>query len=254
MQFSVSNDGVAFRYTFPESSATLHKIQSEASSFSFPAETKAWLQPVAVARSGWASTNPSYEEIYEKDIALGTPSPTGAGWIYPALFHTPDAWVLISETGLTRNYSGTRLQSTWRSPEYTVVLPDPLEHFQNGAVAPSNAAVDDAVAHRRDRRSRRRSLESTLGTDLAEKPSGSDQRSTRTGPANRPGAGRCSATIKTDYETQKRFIDYAAEMGWAYTLVDALWDTQIGYDRLKELVDYAAHEECPHSGLVQLRR
>jgi len=28
-------------------------------------------------------------------------------------------------------------------------------------------------------------------------------------------------------------------MGWRYTLVDALWDTQIGYDRIQELVDYA---------------
>ena len=38
---------------------------------------------------------------------------------------------------------------------------------------------------------------------------------------------------------QKRFIDYAADMRWQYTLVDALWDTQIGWDKLKELVDYA---------------
>jgi len=38
---------------------------------------------------------------------------------------------------------------------------------------------------------------------------------------------------------QKRFIDYAADMGWRYTLIDALWDEQIGYERLEELVDYA---------------
>jgi hypothetical protein len=37
---------------------------------------------------------------------------------------------------------------------------------------------------------------------------------------------------------QKRFIDYAAEMGWQYTLVDSAWDRQIGYDGLKELVEY----------------
>ena len=38
---------------------------------------------------------------------------------------------------------------------------------------------------------------------------------------------------------QKRFIDYAADMGWRYCLIDALWDKQIGYDKIKELVDYA---------------
>ena len=39
-------------------------------------------------------------------------------------------------------------------------------------------------------------------------------------------------------KVQKRFIDYAAEMGWQYTLVDSAWDRQIGYDGLKELVEY----------------
>jgi alpha-glucosidase len=38
---------------------------------------------------------------------------------------------------------------------------------------------------------------------------------------------------------QKRFVDYAAEMGWRYCLVDALWDKQIGYEKIQELVDYA---------------
>ncbi|HKE93952.1 MAG TPA: glycoside hydrolase family 97 catalytic domain-containing protein [Povalibacter sp.] len=238
IQFSVSNDGVAFRYAFPDSGTTVHSLESEASSFVFPAATRAWLQPIAVAKSGWSSTNPSYEEIYDRDIPLGSPSPTGAGWIYPALFHTPDAWVLISETGLTRNYSGTRLQSTWRSPEYRIVFPDALEHFQNGAVAPRHTlpwttpwrviVVGDLKTL----------VESTLGTDLAEKPSGKISVQ-----ANGPGKASWSWPLlgddQTNYETQKRFIDYAADMGWSYTLVDALWDKQIGYEKLKELVDYA---------------
>ena len=43
----------------------------------------------------------------------------------------------------------------------------------------------------------------------------------------------------TTFDVQKRFIDYAASMRWQYTLVDALWDTQIGYEKLQELIDYA---------------
>ena len=34
-------------------------------------------------------------------------------------------------------------------------------------------------------------------------------------------------------------IDLASEMGYEYTLVDALWDTQIGRDRIEELSKYA---------------
>jgi hypothetical protein len=44
----------------------------------------------------------------------------------------------------------------------------------------------------------------------------------------------------TVYAVQKRFIDYAADMRWQYTLIDGLWDTQIGFEKMKELIDYAA--------------
>ena len=43
----------------------------------------------------------------------------------------------------------------------------------------------------------------------------------------------------TNAEVQRQFIDYAADMGWRYTLVDALWDTQIGYPKIAELAAYA---------------
>ena len=39
---------------------------------------------------------------------------------------------------------------------------------------------------------------------------------------------------------QKQFIDYAADMRWDYTLIDADWDRKIGYDKVKQLADYAA--------------
>jgi hypothetical protein len=238
IQFQVSNSGVAFRYHFPGSDGAMHYVESEASTFNLPSDTHAWLQPIAVARSGWSSTNPSYEEIWNKDIPAGTPSPSGAGWVYPALFNSGDTWVLISETGLTRNYSGTRLQSTWRSPEYRIVFPDPLENFENGPVNPQHTLPWTTPWRIIVIGDLKTIVESTLGTDLAAKPEGRTPT-----PMNAPGKASWSWPLlgdaRTEYDTQKRFIDYAARMGWQYTLVDALWDTQIGYDKLKELVDYA---------------
>ena len=38
---------------------------------------------------------------------------------------------------------------------------------------------------------------------------------------------------------QVQFIDLAAAMGYEYCLVDALWDTQIGRDKMVELSRYA---------------
>jgi hypothetical protein len=236
--FQVSNDAVAFRYYFPEKREQVHRIRAEASSFRFLPETRAWLQPIAVAKSGWSETNPSYEEIYEKDIIVGTPSPTGAGWVFPALFRSGETWLLLSETGLARNYAGARLQSHWRSAEYTIAFPSPLEGTLGGPVNPESTlpwltpwrliVIGELATI----------VESTLGTDLADKPAVGAHT-----PADAPGKASWSWPLlgdaQTSYETQKRFIDYAAQMGWRYTLVDALWDQQIGYEKLEELVDYA---------------
>ncbi|MCC8087900.1 MAG: glycoside hydrolase family 97 catalytic domain-containing protein [Rikenellaceae bacterium] len=38
---------------------------------------------------------------------------------------------------------------------------------------------------------------------------------------------------------QKRYIDMAERLGWEYLLIDALWDTQIGREKIAELAEYA---------------
>ncbi len=236
--FQVSNDGVAFRYHFPETDATVHRLLEETSSFNFPPGTLTWLQPIAAAKTGWSETNPSYEEIYEREWIAGTPSPTGAGWVYPGLFRSGDTWLLVSEAGLGRNYAGTRLRGTWRSTEYRVGFPDPLEHFQNGPVNPESTLPWQTPWRLIVVGDLRTIVESTLGTDLADVPA-------RDATVPGPGPGKASwswpllGDAQTTFDVQKRFIDYAADMGWRYTLVDSMWDQQIGDAKLKELVDYA---------------
>ena len=41
-----------------------------------------------------------------------------------------------------------------------------------------------------------------------------------------------------NFDEQKRYIDFSAAMGYRSVLVDALWDVQIGYDRIAELAAY----------------
>lgn len=36
-----------------------------------------------------------------------------------------------------------------------------------------------------------------------------------------------------------RYIDFAAAMGYEYALIDNWWDTNIGRERMKSLIDYA---------------
>ncbi len=234
--FQVSNDGVAFRYFFPETSLEVRLLKEEVSSFNFLPGTRAWLQPMSVAKSGWEKVNPCYEEFYEKDILVGTPSPTGAGWVYPALFRSDNTWLLVSETGLTRTYAGTRLRSDSPGGEYQVGYPDPRENFQGGAVNPEAKLPWMTPWRIIAVGSLKTIAESTLGIDLADKPANSNG-------SIKPGKASWSWPLlgdeQTRYEVQKRFIDYAAEMNWRYCLIDALWDKQIGYERVKELISYA---------------
>ncbi|HVU16519.1 MAG TPA: glycoside hydrolase family 97 catalytic domain-containing protein [Candidatus Didemnitutus sp.] len=235
--FQVSNDGVAFRYFFPETRPTIAKITREATTFHFPADTRAWLQPMSVAKTGWSQVNPCYEEFYEKDIAAGTPSPSGAGWVYPALFRTGDTWVALTEASLGRSYCGTRLATESPDNEYAVAFPDPREKFPGGAVNPESTLPWTTPWRIIALGSLKTIVESTLGTDLADDPAHASKFTYRPGKAS--WSWPLLGDAKTTFDVQKRFIDYASQMNWRYCLIDSMWDQQIGYDRIGELVDYA---------------
>ena len=50
--FQVADDGVPFRYHFPEKDTQLKKINSENTSFHFLESTKPWMQPISLAKTG----------------------------------------------------------------------------------------------------------------------------------------------------------------------------------------------------------
>jgi len=235
--FRVSNDGVAFRYEFPESSTDIKKISSEKTSFHFNEGTRAWLQPKAEAQSGWEHCNPSYEEHYKIDVPTGTPSPTKNGWIYPALFKYNEVWMLITEAGLGRTYCGTSLQQESPDSEYKINFPQAAEVFTNGVLNPESTLPWKTSWRIIAIGNLKTIVESTLGTDLALPAVKMDNSFIK------PGKASWSWILKKDDSTvfniQKRYIDFAADLKWQYCLVDANWDTLIGYDSIKILADYA---------------
>ena len=237
--FQVSNDGVAFRYFFPETDPTPHQLTDEVSSFHFLPGTRAWLQAMQVAKTGYGSSNPAYEEFYQKDIPVGTPSTLGAGWVYPALFRSGDTWLLLSEGSLPRNYCATRLRDLSPDGVYSVGFPDPRETMDNLPANPHSQQLPWLTPWRIIVVGSLKTVaESMLAVDLAEPAK--FQSSVKPGKASWswPLLGDPSA----NFDTQKKFIDYASKMGWAYCLIDAWWDRQIGYDKMKELADYASAE------------
>jgi alpha-glucosidase len=236
--FQVSNDGVAFRYEFPERSMEIKKIAREMTSFHFNDNTKAWLQPKTEAQSGWEHTNPSYEAHYRMDIPAGTPSPTKNGWVYPALFYYNNVWILITEAALGRGYCGTALQQYAPGNEYSIGFPQPPEAFTNGALDPQSTLPWQTPWRIIAIGNLKTIAESTLGTDVAFPAKKMDASFIR------PGKASWSWIQKKDdsivYSVQKHYIDFAASMKWQYCLIDANWDTKIGYDSIQLLADYGA--------------
>lgn len=236
--FRVSNDGVAFRYIVAEPALPHKKLIQERTTFALPPSAKAWLQPIAVAQTGWSRTNPSYEEHYQTDIPVGTPSPSPAGWVFPALFKSGDNWVAISEAGMDGSFQASRLAPESKGGIYSIGNPMAAEVYPGGGLL---AEVDGTLTspwRLLALGSLKTVVNSTLGTDLAAPAVAFDKQLVKPGHASWSWAlMKDDATV---YDVQKKFIDYAADMHWDYTLIDADWDRKIGYDKIRELVGYAA--------------
>jgi hypothetical protein len=237
LQLRVSNDGLAFRYRVAEPQLALKRFVSEASSFRFAPEARAWLQPMSVAETGWSRVNPAYEEHYQTDIAVGTASPSKAGWVFPALFRTGETWVALSEAGMDGGFHASRLQAESPNGEYQLGQPMAPERFPGGTLLAEVKGTLTSPWRVLAIGSLKTVMESTLGTDLAAPAIRFDARKVQ------PGHAAWSwAILKDDattYELQKQFIDYAADMHWDHVLIDADWDRKIGDAKLKQLVDYA---------------
>jgi hypothetical protein len=236
--FQLSNDGVAFRYHFPDTSASVKKIKEELTAFSFLKNSKAYIQPMDTAKGGFEHTHPSYEEHYQKGIAAGSVSPSRAGWVFPALFESGKNWVLLSETNLQENYCASRLRQQSTNNSYSIGFPEAPESFNFGPVNPQSMLPWFTPWRTITIGSLGTIIESTLGTDLA---SPADQ--TTDFAYIKPGKASWSWPIFKDdstvFSVQKRFIDYAVNMNWQYCLVDALWDKKIGFEKITALAKYA---------------
>ena len=235
--FQLSDDGLVFRYVLPNYSSQTDYIVEEKTSFKFLASAKGWLQPMAIAKTGWEQTNPSYEEHYQKEIPVGTQESTKTGWVYPALFESENNWVLITESGLESNHSASRLHFESPNGEYRIAMPDPREtikdnnlysKIENNFESPWRViAVGDL----------KNIVDSDIANAVVQKPN------TTIPSWVKPGKSSWSwINTKDDfivYDEQKKYIDFAADMKWQYCLIDVNWDTKIGYEKMTELCKYA---------------
>lgn len=237
--FRVSNNDVAFRYTLPrqdgKGSVT---VTAEETGFRFPQQTTTFLCPQSDAMIGWKRTKPSYEEEYKADAPMSDRSQYGHGYTFPCLFRIgDDGWVLVSETGVDSRYCGSRLSDVSEGNLYTVAFPMAEENNGNGTSAPA-FALPGATPWRTITvgETLKPIVETTVAWDVV-------RPLYETKYDYRFGRGTWSWILWQDgsinYDDQVRYIDFAAAMGYEYALIDNWWDTNIGRDRMKSLVEYA---------------
>ncbi len=237
LEVQVAHCNIAFRYRLPKPDGRgAVRVMEESTGFHLPSYATGFLTPQSDAMVGWKRTKPSYEEEYIIDAPINTKSKYGHGFTFPAVFRIADkAWTLVSETGVDRNYCGSRLSDP-ENGVFTLEFPMPEENNGNGTVEPAFSLPGATpwrlitVGH-----SPRPLAQTTLPWDVVEEkyPASIDYK---------PGKSTWSWILWQDnainMEDSKKYIDLAAEMRYPYTLIDAGWDKTMGREGIEELVEY----------------
>ncbi len=217
------NDGVAFRYEFPEKSGTF-VMNDELTAYSIPDSTKRWLEKFNTANEGLYSTM--------KDGSVQQ------NWGYPALFNTPDkeCWYLIHEADLDRNYCGSKLSNLLDKSHYKITFPDQADGRGKGDSKPTITLPWKSPWRVMIIGSLADIVESTLIDDVST-PSGM----TKTDWIQ-PGIASWNYWSSNhgtkDFKTVCAFADLAAAMGWPYTLLDWEWDAMGNGGKLEDALQY----------------
>ena len=238
--FRISNNDVAFKYKmYPQGETLSCVVKQEATGFAFPDGTTTFLCPQSKPMGGFARTSPSYETSYTADDVAGK-NGWGEGYTFPCLFRNGDnGWVLVSETGVNGGYCASRLLGH-KGGVYTIGFPQEGEANGNGTVSPGIAlpgetpwrtiTVGKTLAP---------IVETTVPFDVVKPLYQAKGEYTY-------GRGSWSWIIgmdgSTNYKEQLRYIDFSAAMGYQSVLVDALWDKQIGRDKIEELAKYGKNK------------
>lgn len=235
--FRISNRDVAFRYkVYTKGQLFSAVVKREASGFVLPEGSTTFLCPQSKPMVGFAQTMPSYETPYTLDDQMGKNGQFGEGYTFPCLFKNGDkGWILISETGTDGDYAACRLLSASGS-HYQIGFPMEGEMYGIGSTTPAVALPAVTPWRTITLGTLKDVVETTVAWDLVKPKYQASKDYTY-------GKGSWSWIIRMDgscnFDEQKEYIDFSAAMGWRSVLVDAHWDSQIGYPKVEELARYA---------------
>jgi alpha-glucosidase len=218
------NDGVAFRYEFPEKQGSF-VVKDELTSYSIPRETTRWMEK-------W---NPANEGLY---TAMNKEKVLTQEWCYPALFNTNDkaCWFLLHEADLNRTYCGTKLSNAADSSKYKLTFPNPKDGRGMGESMPTITLPWKSPWRVTIMGSLADVVESTLVNDVSSPSVVKNTNWIKPGIASWNYWSSNHGT--KDYKIVTDFADLAAEMNWPYTLLDWEWDGMTNGGNVQDAAKY----------------
>jgi len=227
LDLAASDEGVAFRYAFAETNQAVRVAEAESTGFALSLNARGWLQPYHAA----GPYTPAYEDFYFH-VAPGDPPPDSrqkaVGWAFPALFQVPGSagWVLLTEAGTDESFCACHLAPDCAGGTYHIAFPladectrgytnqfGPEPRFTLPWAMPWRVMVLGGTAGD--------IATSTLVTDLAAPSRIADTSWIRPGRASWAWWSYPEGPPTEGMFNQ--FSDFAAKMGWEYTLFDAGW-------------------------------
>ena len=241
LHLHVSNNDLAYRYELIRPKKDNPKsviIYKEVSGFNFPQQTTTFLCPQITPMTGWERTKPSYEEEYTPDAPMNVKSQFGVGYTFPCLFKVgEDGWALVSETGVTSGYPGSRLSDYDPEHGYTIAFP---QKGENNGIGSEYAGIplpgETPWRTITIGKTLAPIVETTIPFDVV---APLYEPSINYKPARYTWSWLIWQDNSVNYDDQIKMIDVAAAQGYEAVLVDGCWDTQIGYGRIEELSKYA---------------
>lgn len=243
------DDGIAFRYGFSGKADKLYKVVQEHTGFKLSSKGRAWIHPY-----DWNSRlKPSYEQYCQSDISIGTDSPNPKGWAYPLLANVDSAWLMITEAVLDGTYSATHLQSDkdglysirFAEKEEVVLPDDPHPISSMPWQTPWRVIVVGD------------SLSDIVETNIVQhlNPASRITNDSWIRPGRSSWSWWSNGGSPKDFAMQKQYVDFSAEMGWEYMLIDAGWPQMTG-GSMEDVVRYATSKDVGiwlwyHSGSGQ---
>ena len=227
LELAASDEGAAFRYRFTPSSSGVRVVESELTSFTIPQNARGWMQPYHAA----GPYTPAYEDFFFP-VSPGDPPPDSrqkaVGWAFPALFHVPDAatWVLLTEAGTDESYCACHLNPDCSNGVYRIAFPlanETTRGYTNKFGPEPRYTLPWTMPWRVMvlGKSAGDIATETLVTDLSAPSRIADTSWIKPGRAS--WAWWSYPDGPDTAELFNKFSDFAAKMGWEYTLFDAGW-------------------------------